>query len=1053
MKPTRYSIEFVGPAFRPALAALIAGLCAYAGASLGMGAPVWHTADQKTASGSGTTLTVARPDNVAAGDLILLIFTQQRSSASEVSGFSVPTGFTLIRNEQSEASTERPEVVAFYKIAGPAEPTQYTSTVTNFGSVPNWKAIAGRVTGHDPWEPIGRTGGANSVANSVATLTVPQPPGVIYDSLLVAARTVRRSVSGENTPTGMTLEWSENGTGTADANTNAPAFRVATQAIAAPGVAGTRQFTWTGTARAAGLAFMVNRYRPESYPRINGLYFLSGDNNRYPSEPYDQSSNGSKMFVRYIDGMLHVALVVSARMVNDNVVSSVGAYCISAGWSKARTAKDAINSEYAEFTLKVGTGSGELDFNWYHGYAGGTGALGDDFRNQDWVSDTTVSGGTKMKNPTPPPGLISDSSFAWNMRNYARRLRSAVNPGWNMGTANSSNSWTSPITNPGNPTNVINAAEGYPAPGNGEVTFSPTYEWEWVMVYEWAVDLLQFVPQGAPVFVVTGTSHHSPGKTTNDDPFPPPPEEPLLDFGDLPAPYPTLLADNGPRHSIDPGGARLGSSLDSETNGQPHALARGDDLVGVDDEDGVVLLDPLVPGTAARFEITIGAPGYLSAFIDWDGNGTLDTVTATAITGPAAVATGVLGDTLFSAAGVYTVTVSVPANAEGNMPARFRITTTAGHGGNSPIGLAASGEVEDYLFRASIGDFVWLDADKDGIQDFGEVGIPGVTVELYRPGYGPDEIPGNADDAAVVDTTTTDINGAYGFADLPPGEYYVRVIPPNTPFTMSFSPQNQGGDPALDSDPDPLTGIMATTTLYPGEHDTTWDAGLYQKPTLAVISGVRSRVDGGVVTIEWDVELELGTEGYYLERWTADGWARVNATLLPVIPILPLPKTYALTDPGAPLSGAARYRVVELDGSGRLIAYGPYDLEIGGRGLTFEAWAAEIAWNGADGARDADPDRDGATNYQEWLAGTDPLSANSVLAVTAIEPLADGVRLRWTSVEGKSYALEMTLDLRQPFVAVATGIAATPPENTHVLPVDFEAVRNAFFRVRIGVEP
>ena len=30
----------------------------------------------------------------------------------------------------------------------------------------------------------------------------------------------------------------------------------------------------------------------------------------------------------------------------------------------------------------------------------------------------------------------------------------------------------------------------------------------------------------------------------------------------------------------------------------------------------------------------------------------------------------------------------------------------------------------------SIGDFVWFDRDADGVQDAGELGIPGVTVSL-----------------------------------------------------------------------------------------------------------------------------------------------------------------------------------------------------------------------------------------------------------------------------------------------------------------------------------
>ena len=62
-----------------------------------------------------------------------------------------------------------------------------------------------------------------------------------------------------------------------------------------------------------------------------------------------------------------------------------------------------------------------------------------------------------------------------------------------------------------------------------------------------------------------------------------------LDFGDAPAPYPTLLANNGPRHLFPAAALRvsIGSLIDAETNGQPNATATLDDLTTSDDEDGV----------------------------------------------------------------------------------------------------------------------------------------------------------------------------------------------------------------------------------------------------------------------------------------------------------------------------------------------------------------------------------------------------------------------------------------------------------------------------------
>jgi hypothetical protein len=116
---------------------------------------------------------------------------------------------------------------------------------------------------------------------------------------------------------------------------------------------------------------------------------------------------------------------------------------------------------------------------------------------------------------------------------------------------------------------------------------------------------------------------------------------------------------------------------------------------------------------------------------------------------------------------------------------------------------------------AALGDFVWFDDNVNGIQDAGEVGVPGVTVNLYDC-FG-----------ALLATTTTDASGYYLFSDLEPGDYNVEFILPEG---YAFSPQDQGGDDAVDSDADPATGIAACTNLEGGETDLTWDAGIY-RPT------------------------------------------------------------------------------------------------------------------------------------------------------------------------------------------------------------------------------
>ncbi|HPM84515.1 MAG TPA: SdrD B-like domain-containing protein [Candidatus Anammoximicrobium sp.] len=99
----------------------------------------------------------------------------------------------------------------------------------------------------------------------------------------------------------------------------------------------------------------------------------------------------------------------------------------------------------------------------------------------------------------------------------------------------------------------------------------------------------------------------------------------MADYGDAPDPaYPTLAASGGARHLIVPGGPYLGAAVDADLDGQPHALALGDDNDGNDDEDGVQLLTRIVPGTTARIEVTGATAGILTAWLDLNADGDWD---------------------------------------------------------------------------------------------------------------------------------------------------------------------------------------------------------------------------------------------------------------------------------------------------------------------------------------------------------------------------------------------------------------------------------------------
>ena len=129
---------------------------------------------------------------------------------------------------------------------------------------------------------------------------------------------------------------------------------------------------------------------------------------------------------------------------------------------------------------------------------------------------------------------------------------------------------------------------------------------------------------------------------------------------------------------------------------------------------------------------------------------------------------------------------------------------------------------------ASIGDFVWNDANANGQQDGGETGLNGVSVTLYRPGFGPDGIAGNGDDATAVATTTTAGGGAYGFTGLRPGTYQVQF---GTLSGYNRTLADQGAD-ATDSDANAGTGLTATFAIAAGATNNTIDAGYYQPASI-----------------------------------------------------------------------------------------------------------------------------------------------------------------------------------------------------------------------------
>ncbi len=149
---------------------------------------------------------------------------------------------------------------------------------------------------------------------------------------------------------------------------------------------------------------------------------------------------------------------------------------------------------------------------------------------------------------------------------------------------------------------------------------------------------------------------------------------------------------------------RLGASVDAEYAATTNASATGDDVTGVDDEDGVTF-PTLIAGAPVTINIvrtnTTGAVGYVNAWMDFNNNGSFtdsgeQVLTNSSLAGNIADAVQNLG-------------LTIPANAVTGTPigARFRISQLASPGTG---GAGGTGEVEDYV--------VTIDAPTTDFGDF-----------------------------------------------------------------------------------------------------------------------------------------------------------------------------------------------------------------------------------------------------------------------------------------------------------------------------------------------
>ncbi|MEZ6126483.1 MAG: SdrD B-like domain-containing protein [Planctomycetaceae bacterium] len=273
----------------------------------------------------------------------------------------------------------------------------------------------------------------------------------------------------------------------------------------------------------------------------------------------------------------------------------------------------------------------------------------------------------------------------------------------------------------------------------------------------------------------------------------------------------------------------------------PPVFSIGDLVWGDTDSDGM-----LDAGTEFGLAgLTVRLTG------DVDGDGVSDTRTTVTDSNGRYIFSGVN-------AGTYVISVTAPTS----QVATFDLD--GGNNSSATVTVTTTSRMDvDFGYRGTgtIGDLVWTDTNANGVQDSGETGIDGITVQLD----------GDTNADGIVETrrtTTTNSAGLYEFTNLPPGRYSITVTPP------------VGNVQTFDAD-GLTTANISTVTLAAGATVRTQDFG-YRLPVVNP-----STVDLAV-TIDNNNVLDQATTGslltYTVTVTNSGPDAAANAILTTVLP-------------------------------------------------------------------------------------------------------------------------------------------------------------------------
>lgn len=144
-------------------------------------------------------------------------------------------------------------------------------------------------------------------------------------------------------------------------------------------------------------------------------------------------------------------------------------------------------------------------------------------------------------------------------------------------------------------------------------------------------------------------------------------------------------------------------------------------------------------------------------------------------------------------------------------------------------------------------------------------------------------------------------------------------------------------------------------------------------------------------------------------------------------------------------AGLYSLRLIADDGQLKIAS----DMTVTVYATLFDAWAASYGLTGNDALPGADPDGDGLSNMQEFLAGTDPTNSASALKITSIITVGSDLLLTWTTSLDKTTSLQSAVSVSSAFNDVFTATNTTGSVTNYLDPGAATNAPSLFYRVRL----